>query len=151
LTLTSANLTSSATGGWQSDGQDNTTNLYLDALVQIVLAAVNTAPANNKAIYLYAFGADTGSNYTGTGAANASGTVGTLTFPDITANTPDCPLIGTVPYTTQNTAMNSSMFSIAQAFGGVLPPKYSLGMINYSGMTLSVTSIKITPVYLTVT
>jgi hypothetical protein len=152
LTLTSANLATSATGGWQSDGQDNTSNLYIDALVQVRLAAVNTAPGNNKAIYIYAFGVADGAttDYTGTGAANATGAVGTLTFPDITVSPVVAPQIGTIPYTTQNTAIFSSVFSIGRGFGGILPSKYSIGMVNYSGMTLNVVSIKIVPVYMTV-
>jgi hypothetical protein len=149
LSLTSANLATSTTGGWQSDGQDNTSNLYIDALVQVKLAAVNTAPGNNKTIYLYAFGVTT-TDYTGTGAANATGTAGSLTFPDITLNPVVANQLGTIPYNTQNIAINSSVFSIGRAFGGILPAKYAIGMLNYSGMTLSVTSIKITPVYMTV-
>jgi hypothetical protein len=152
LTLTSANLANSATAGWQSDAQDNTTNLYLDALVQVKLAAVNTAPANSKAIFLYAYGVSDGSttDYTGTGDTNASGTVGTITFPDITTNAIPMPLLGIIPYPVQNKAINSSVFSIAKCFGGILPAKYGICMINHTGMTLSVTSIKITPVYATV-
>lgn len=153
LTLTSANLTNSATAGWQSDGQDNTANLYLDALVQVQLAAVNTAPANSKALFLYAFGVADGSGtlYTGTGDTNAGGTVGTLVFPDVTANALPCPLLGVIPYPVQNKAINSAPFSIARCFGGILPAKYAIGMVNHTGMTLSVTAIKIVPVYATVT
>jgi hypothetical protein len=152
LSLTSANLATSATAGWQSDGQDNTSNLYIDALVQVKLNSVNTAPGNNKVIYVYAFGVADGTttDYTGTGAANATGTVGTLTFPDITTTPVVCPQIGVIPYNVQNVAINSSVFSIGRAFGGILPAKYAIGMINFSGMTLSVASIKIVPVYMTV-
>jgi hypothetical protein len=152
LTKTNANIASSATAGWQSDGQDNTSNLYLDALVQCDFAAVNTAPANNKAIYIFAFGcADgSGSNYGSTGSGVPSGTEGTLTFPDITTLAPTCPLVGTIQYPVQNKQLISAPMSIANCFGGILPAKYAIGMINYSGMTLSVTSIKIIPVYNTV-
>jgi len=153
LTLTSANLASSATAGWQSDGQDNTTNLYLDAIVQVKLAAVNTAPASSKAIFLYAFGVADGAttDYGSTGAAAVTGSVGTLTFPDVTANSVPCPVLGIIPYPTQNVAIISQPFSIARAFGGILPAKYAIGMVNFSGMTLNITSIKIVPVYSTVT
>lgn len=152
LTIANANLATSPTAGWQSDAQDYSSNLYLDALVQVKLAAVNTAPANNKAIYLYAFGlSDTsGSDYGTTGDGVPSGTEGTLTFPDITTGQPVCPLLGIIPYTTQNKVIVSPLFSIARCFGGVLPPKVAIGMINYASMTLNVTSIKILPVYLTV-
>lgn len=149
LTITNANLASSATAGWQSAGQDNTSNLYIDAMVQVKLAAVNTAPANNKAIYIYGFGVADGSttDYTNTGAAAVTGSEGTLTFPDITSLPVVAPLIGVIAYPTQNTAIISPAFSIAAGFGGILPAKYAIGMVNYSGMTLNVTSIKIVPVY----
>lgn len=152
LTITNANLTVSATAGWQSAGQDNTSNLYLDALVQVKLAAVNTAPGNSKAIYLYAFGVADGSttDYTATGDGVPSGSEGTLTFPDITTLLPTCPVLGSISYPVQNKALVSPAFSVAACFGGILPAKYAIGMINHSGMTLSVTSIKIVPVYSTV-
>ena len=50
-------LASSATGGWQSAAVDNGTDLYLDALVQIVLDFANTAPANSKQAFVYAYAA----------------------------------------------------------------------------------------------
>ena len=152
LTITNANLASSATAGWQSAVQDNSSNLYVDALFEIVLAAVNTAPSASKAIFLYAWGTvdSSGSDFTGTGT-NIPGTgEATLTFPDVTANDIPMPLLGIVPYSTQNKAINSGLFSIARCFGGILPPKYGVAMINNSGMTLSVTSAKIVPVYSTI-
>lgn len=152
LTITNANLAASVTAGWQSAVQDNSSNLYLDALAEWVLAAVNTAPAGTKRIYCYAWGSNdsSGSDFTGTGT-NIPGTgEATLTFPDVTANSIPMPLIGTISYPSQNKAINAGPFSIARAFGGILPPKYGIAMVNDSGMTLSVTSIKITPAYASV-
>lgn len=143
FTKTNANLASSATAGWMSNAIDNSSNLYDDALVAIELAAVNTAPGatTNKAIYLYAYSLIEGTAYSGSGAAAISGSEGTLTFPDITTLPTNLPLLGIVPYSTQNVAINSPAFSVAACFGGVLPPKWGVAMINYSGMTLSVTNI----------
>lgn len=152
FTKTNANLATSATAGWMSNVIDNSTNKYLDALVHIELAAVNTAPANSKAVFLFAYAlVDTaGSAYTSTGDGTPSGSEGTITFPDITANAIPIPLLGTVPYPTQNKAINSGPFSVAACFGGVLPAKWGIAMINHSGMTLSVTNIKYQEVYETV-
>lgn len=152
FTKTNANLASSATAGWMSNAIDNSSNKYLDALVTIELAAVNTAPANSKAVFLYAYALlDTaGSAYTSTGDGTPSGSEGTLTFPDVTANAIPMPRLGVVPYPVQNKAINGGPFSVAQAFGGVLPPKWGVAMINHSGMTLSVTNIKYQEVYETV-
>lgn len=152
FTITNANLAVSSTAGWMSNAIDNSSNLYLDAHVHVVLAAVNTAPANSKAIFLYAYGlVDTsGSAYTSTGSATPSGSEGTLTFPDITTLPVAMPLLGVIPYPTQNTAINGGPFSVARCFGGILPVKWGIAMINHSAMTLNVTSIKYIEVYRTV-
>lgn len=142
FTKTNANIASSATAGWMSNAIDNSSNLYSDALVGVELAAVNTAPANLKAIYLFGYGLIEGTTaYTSTGAATPSGSEGTLTFPSITTLPIVMPLLGVVPYPVQNTAINGGPFSVARLFGGVLPPKWGVAMLNYSGMTLSVTNI----------
>ena len=152
FTKTNANIATSATAGWMSNVIDNSSNKYLDALVHVELAAVNTAPANSKAVYLYAYAlVDTGgSAYTSTGDGTPSGSEGTITFPDVTANAIPLPRLGVVPYPTQNKAINAGPFSVATCFGGVLPPKWGIALINHTGMTLSVTNIKYIEVYETV-
>jgi len=152
FTKTNANLATSATAGWMSNAIDNSANLYLDALVTIELAAVNTAPANSKAVFLFAFALiDTGgSAYTSAGDGTPSGSEGTLTFADVTANAIPMPMLGVVPYPVQNKALNGGPFSVARCFGGTLPPKWGVAMINHSGMTLSVTNIKYQEVYASV-
>lgn len=150
FTKTNANLTSSATAGWKSNAIDNSANLYLDALVSIELAAVNTTPASYKQINLYAYSLIEGSAYASTGDGTIDGTEGTVTFPDITTLVPVIPILGWVSYPVQNKAINSPAFSVAKAFGGILPPKWGIAMINYSGMTLSVTNIYYIECYNTV-
>lgn len=153
FTKTNANLATSATAGWMSNVIDNSTNKYLDALVHAEFAAVNTAPANSKAIFLYAYALvdSSGSAYTSAGSDTPSGSEGTMTFPDVTVNAIPLPLLGVVPYPVQNKALNGGPFSVARCFGGILPPKWGIAMINHSGMTLSVTNIKYIEVYETVT
>lgn len=152
FTITNANLASSATAGWKSNVIDNSANLFLDALVHFDFAAVNTAPASSKAIFAYAYAlVDTGGSiYTSTGDGTIDGTEGTLTFPDVTANAIPLPLLGVIPYPTQNKILRAGPFSVAACFGGVLPPKWGIALINHSGMTLNVTSIKYNEVYNTV-
>ena len=149
FTKTNANIATSATAGWKSNAIDNSSNLYLDALVQAEFAAVNTAPANSKAIFLYAYSWDE-NNYSSTGDGTIDGSEGTVTFPDITTLTPVIPLLGVVPYPVQNKALISPAFSVARCFGGILPKKWGIAMVNHSGMTLSVTNIYYTEVYNTV-
>lgn len=153
FTKTNANLASSATAGWMGNAIDNTSNLYDDAFVKLILAAVNTAPANSKAIFMFAHGLvdSAGTAYDSTGDGTPSGSEGTLTFPDITALPVVAPALGAVPYPVQNKAINGAEFSVAACFGGVLPPKWLPSMVNHSGMTLSVTNIEYREIYWTVT
>lgn len=139
FTVTNANLASSATAGWVSNAIDNTANLYIDALVQFRFGAVNTAPANSKAIICFAFALvdPAGTDYTNTGAASPSGSEGTLTYPDVTTLPCVAPLLGIVPYPVQNIALKSAAFSVAACFGGILPPKWCVGYVNHTGMTLT--------------
>jgi len=141
FTKTNANLTVSVTAGWKSNAIDNTTTRALDALVGVELAAVNTAPAGTKTLYVYAYGLIEGTAYTSTGDGTIDGTEGTVTFPSVTTLPVVCRLIGTVPYPVQNRAINGGPFSVAAAFGGTLPDKWGIAIINDTGMTLSVTNI----------
>lgn len=150
FTKTNANLASSATAGWKSNAIDNSSNLYLDALVSIELAAVNTAPSNSKAIFLYAYSLIEGTAYASAGDGTIDGTEGTLTFPDFTTLAVVLPLLGIVPYPVQNKAINSPAFSVAACFGGILPVKWGIAMLNHAGMTLNVTNIYYIEQYRTV-
>jgi hypothetical protein len=149
LTVTNLHsLASSATGGWQSAEIDNTANLYLDSFVQVVLDFANTAPANSKCAYV--FGA--GGIETGKLSNPFSGTQGTLTLTDVTSNAQAAPLLGIVPYTTQDEVAESSPMSVASGHGGVHPPFWGVGIINHSGAALaaSANTVKYRGVYATV-
>jgi hypothetical protein len=152
FTKTNANLANSPTAGWKSNARDNSTNKFLDCLIHLRLAAVNTAPANSRLIYLYAYALldDAGSAYSSTGDGTPDGNEGAMTFPDVTVSAIPLPLLGAIPYPVQNKAINAGPFSVASCFGGILPPKWGIAMINHSGMTLSVTEIEGREIYHTV-
>lgn len=124
-------LASSATGGWQSDVVDNSSNLYLDALVQVILDFANTSPANDKAAYVYVYGG-LETSYTNP----ASGSEGTITLTSIASTAQNLRLLGVMPYNTADEIVESSIFSVATAFGGVLPTKWGIVIMNYSGAAL---------------
>lgn len=157
LTVTNLNsLATSATAGWRSAAIDNTSNLYQDYEVQVKIAAVNTAPANSKAFYVFASGLldDSGSDYATTGAASGGapdGTEGTLTFPDVTTLPNGLALVGVIPYAVQNSTMISTVMSVAAAFNGHVPAKFCLAIVNHSGMTIAASGnyVKIRGVYRT--
>jgi hypothetical protein len=150
MTVTNLNsLANSATAGWQSAAVDNSSLLYLDALVVVQTAMANTAPANSRSVFVFAYGSvDGGTLYT----RPASGSESTITLVDVTANAQSLKLIGQVPYTTQNEVMIGGPFSVAAAFGGVLPQKWGLVLINHTGAAInsSGNSVKYQPVYATV-
>jgi hypothetical protein len=141
-------LASSATAGWQSAVVDNTSNLYLDAVVQIVLSTANTAPANSKGMFVFAYGGVE----TGVYSNPASGSEATLTLLDVTTTAQTMRQIGFLPYTTQNETVESSPLSVAAAFGGVLPPFWGVAIMNHSGAALGTgCTVKYRGVYTTVT
>lgn len=125
-------LASSATGGWQSDVVDNTSNLFIDAIVQVVLKTTNSGSiANDKAGYVYAYGGlDT--TYTNP----ASGSEGAITLTDPTG----LRLIDVIPLLATDTVYEGQPVSVARAFGGVLPPKWGIVVRNYCGIALAATS-----------
>jgi hypothetical protein len=132
-------LASSVTAGWQSAVVDNTANLFLDALVQVVLDFAASAPADSKCAYVYAYaGLDT------TYSNPASGSEGTITLVDITANPQNLRLIGRVEYTTTDEVAESSPMSVAAGFGGVLPPKWGIVIMNHSGAALAASGNAVT-------
>jgi len=139
VTTNLQSLVSSATTGWQSAVVDNTTTTYDDALVQVVLAFDNVAPANSKCAFVFAYsGLDT------TYAYPATGTQGTVTLQDITTNPTALRLIGTIPHLAANTTIQSSCMSVAAAFGGALPPKWGIIIVNHSGAALKSSGSSVT-------
>lgn len=153
MTVTSLHsLASSATAGWSSASVDNSANLYLDVLVSLHIAAVNTAPANNQAIYTYAYGSTDGAIFTSTGTSGGTvGTEGALTFPSISTLPVLMKLVNVTPYPVQNKALDDH-FSVARAFGGILPPYWGVCIVNFSGMTLAASgnTVKYRGVYATI-
>lgn len=125
-------LASSATAGWQSAAVDNTTDLYLEVMVYFVLDFAATAPANSKGVYAFAY-SGIGASYTNP----ASGTEGTITLPDVTANALSLRPLGFIPYVTSDEVVESPHFSVAQAFGGVMPQKWGVALMNHSGAALA--------------
>jgi hypothetical protein len=134
LTVTNLHsLASSTTAGWQGAEIDNTSNLYLDSLVQVVLDFANTASSVSKAAYVYAAaGIETGK------LSNPfSGTEGTLTLTAVTTTEQNAALIGRVPYNTADEVAEGRPMSVAAAHGGIHPPFWAVGIMNHSGAALA--------------
>jgi hypothetical protein len=116
----------------ESTAIDNTTNKYLDALVAVTIKLQTGTPAADKAIYVYAYGSEDGTNYTD----NATGTDAAVTMRAPT----NLKLIGVIatPDAGALTYKGPPM-SIAAAFGGILPRKWGIVVQNKSNLTLDAT------------
>lgn len=125
-------LASSTTAGWQSTVVDNTSDLYEDVHVQVIVDFANTAPANDKTLYVLAYAA-----LETTYSDPASGAEGAITLTNFTNTGQNTRQIGMLPYHTQDAVIESAIMSVGAAFGGILPIKWGLVIVNYSGAALA--------------
>jgi hypothetical protein len=130
ITLTS--LASSATAGQASDPVVNSSS-YLDALVFVRTKASGT-PGNDKCLYVYAYGSldEASPQY----PDRVPGWNSAVTFDNPT----QLRLIGIVNIPASGVSYQAGPFSVAAAFGGILPKRWGIAVRNYSGMTLSGTA-----------
>lgn len=137
LTLT---VTSLADGGYrESTAVDNSSNKYVDALVggKIQIGA----PTADGTIAIYAYGSYDGTEYT----AGVTGTDGTITWGTTGSTGLDgfnnLPLLGviSVDATDDNDDARWGPYSVAQAFGGILPTKWGVVVKNSTGASLHAT------------
>ena len=136
ITITLNSLAASATAGRASTAVDNTTNLFLDALVAGTISV--GVVSGNKQILIYAYGtADGGSHYSGANGTNTiTGTDAAFTRADPT----DLKPIGVLPVPTASVVYTFGPYSVAQAFGGVLPDHWGIVVFNDSGVALAASS-----------
>lgn len=132
VTITLANLASAALAGRESAAVDNATNLYLDAILQVRGKLVAGSPTSGGAIYVYVAGSEDGTQWTD----NATGADAALTQRDPT----NLRLLGVIPTPDSGgLAYVSSPMSVAAAFGGVLPRKWSVIVRNFTGLAFTAT------------
>lgn len=132
ITITLASLASGATTARESTAIDNTSNLYIDAIVYLALALQSGTPANDKAIYVYLYGSEDGTNYTD----NATGSDAALTLRSPTNLRG--PFVVSVP-DSGGLTYKVIIPSVAAFFGGVMPRKWGIVVNNFTGVTLSAT------------
>ena len=137
MTVTNLNsLASNATVGWQSDSVRNNVRKALDYKINIKLTMASTAPANDKAVYVYIcpfyfdgttwYAASQGTTTLPTGAQGAS----TIASPN------NLRLLGVLSYTTTNMVLQDN-FLLSNAFGNVMPDAFSIIIVNFSGAAIS--------------
>jgi len=130
ITCTLASLASN--GARESTVVSNTTDLFLDALVMVKVKSNATGTSATGYVNVYAYGsADAGTTYSDT--ATGTDAAITLTAP------PNVRLIGVINVVANATTYKSGPFSVAAAFGGVLPEKWGIIIENKSGAALDAT------------
>ena len=133
MTLTSSGLASTAglLVGRQSTVADNTSTLNIDHLVGGKIVTVSSGTStNNTQIQIWAFGTyDGGTTFTaGAGATDAGFT------PDTGAKNL-MKLIAIIPnITTTTITYTFGPYSVAQAFGGVIPQKWGIYIVHNTGV-----------------
>jgi len=146
MTITSIGIAPSLTAGWQSARVSNLSTKALDYEILVNLAAVNTAPANDKAVYLFAvpWVNDDSTNYypadIGVAGSLPSGSEGTITVANIQTLPSNFTRyqLGILQNQVINTALIGSFF-LSNVFGASMPDCWSLILINYTGATLTAT------------
>lgn len=131
FTLTIASL--SDTSARQSTPVDNSTNLYTDALVSLKIKSNAAGTSASGFVGVYAFASvDGGSTYT----ESAGSTDAAITLVTPTA----LRFIGAVPVVANATTYRAGPFSVAAAFGGVLPEYWGIVIVNKTGAALDSTA-----------
>ncbi len=144
MTVTSLqSLASSQTAGWQSARIDNQSSvLALDYEIFVKLTTANTAPANDKAAYVWispAITTDGGTTWLHTDQGTTTlptGSEGTTTI----ALPNNLKLLGVLSYTTAQMTMQES-FLLSSAVGQFMPDGFSIIITNYTGAALSTSCV----------
>lgn len=143
MTVTALNsLANSATVGWQSDRV--TTSTELDTLISIKLDMANTAPTNDKTVYVYicAWYYDGTTWYASSLGTTTlpTGSQGTCTIASAAPN--NLKLLGVLSYSAADMVLQDS-FLLSNAFGSNMPDGWSIVVINYSGAAVAASGNKL--------
>lgn len=138
ISITLASLASDTTrlAGRESDAVDNSSNLYVDALVSGKITTASTPTANRRIeIWVYAQHDDTP-----TYMDVLDGTDSNETFAVEAQRNSALRLAATIlqPDTTARTSWFAP-FSVAALFGGVMPKRWGLWVVQDTGQNLSAT------------
>lgn len=141
ITVTLASLANAA--GRASAVIDNTTTLALDALVSLAVKTNAAGVSATGYVAVYAYGTVDGTTYT-------DGATGTDAAFTPSASGANLRLIGTIQTPAVATTYQSGPFSVANAFGGTLPAKWGIVVVNNSGAALDATEASHTKQFQTV-
>lgn len=141
LTIAPASLATSSTfiAGVESDQVDNTSNVYLDALVTMLIT-VGTTPTVNTVIQPYVWGNHVSLATTALDVLDGTSSAESITNAGVLQSflRPAPPMFITA--TTSNVAMNA-YFSVCEVLGvPVLPPFWGIYLAHNTGANLHATA-----------
>lgn len=141
ITCSVASTATSSTfvAGRESNEIDNTTNKYMDAIVQGKVT-VGTTPTANTQICIYVWGADTSLATTALDVLDGTDSTETLTNTGILYSALKLGAVISVTATTSDIGMPFSPFSVASRFGGVMPKFWGLYVAHNTGSNLNATA-----------
>lgn len=142
ITMGLANLASNSTwiAGQQSTEIDNTSNKYVDVIVQGSIS-VGTTPTANTVINVFVWGADVAPSTTAINAINGADGSASITNTGVLYSMFRLGAAINVLVNTSNIAYPIAPFSIAQLFGGVMPKYWGLYVSHNTGVALRNTSV----------
>ena len=131
-------LANSATVGWQSDRVSNLSTKAIDYEIFVKLTTAATAPANDKAMYIWLcpwYTSDGGTTWFASSQGTTTLPTGTQGASTI-AQPNNLRILGILNYTTTSMACQDT-FLLSNAFGSSMPDGFSIIITNYSGAALS--------------
>ena len=139
LPVTNLNsLGNSATIGWQSDRVSNLSTLALDYEILIRLDMANTAPANDRAVYVFispaVFDGSTWYQADGGTTTLPSGTQGAYTIAG-TTTTNNLDLLRALSYTTADQVIQATL-RLSDLYD-TMPDGFSIIIVNFTGAAVA--------------
>jgi len=136
-----SSLATSATfiAGRESDQVDNTSDLFVDAIVQGKVT-VGTTPTANTSIQIYVWGADVALSTTPIDVLDGVDSDETLTNTGILNSALRFATSIVVLAATSDVTYNIVPFSVAQLFGGVMPKFWGLFIAHDTAVNLNATN-----------
>jgi hypothetical protein len=117
----------------------------VDHQVQVIVGVGAITPAAGTFVNLYVFGSIDGTIYSGSSSINelVDGTDKAVTLSTVGT---EGIFLGSVPCITASANQKSKLMSVASAFGGILPAKYTIVAQNQSGLALTSAAIAVTEI-----
>jgi hypothetical protein len=135
-------LANSATVGWQSDRVSNLSTLARDYEINVRLNTAATAPANDRAMYVYIcpwYTTDGGTTWVASSQGTTTLPTGTQGASTI-ASPNNLRLLGVLNYTTTSMVVQDT-FMLSNCFGDRMPDGFSIIIINFSGAALGTSCV----------